>query len=144
MIGDRVGKNYDEDSGIYEDNGDVEFHLRRTHKGINRPSKLKSLEILGVENARVDTQKKKRGRKSKSIAGPQILREVMEGAGGVDPVMARLQESAESSRAGSYFTRATKAWMLGKSIGFSFLGSDEETIKGLSEELEVSIPSGCQ
>lgn len=52
-----------------------------------------------------------------------------EGAGGVDPETTRLQESAESSWVGGYFTRATKAWILGKSLGFSFPGSVEEEIK---------------
>lgn len=121
-----------------------ECYLRNARQGVSRINRLKSLEVLELENTRVGQEKKKRGRKPKSIAGPQILREVTEGAGGVDPEIARLQEAAESSGAGGYFTRATKAWLLGKSIGFSFPGSDEEAIRGLVEEIQEDSLSTCQ
>lgn len=42
------------------------------------------------------------------------------------------------SPCGPYFTRATKAWFLGKYAGLVFPGSDEEAIRGLAEELKES------
>lgn len=70
--------------------------------------------------------------------GPAILREVSEGSGGVDPTIATTSRSGP----GGYFTRATKAWLLGKSAGLRYPGTDEEAIRGLAEELEEDRPVG--
>lgn len=69
-----------------------------------------------------------------------MLREISEGSGGVDPCLVELQASTAWTGADKYLTRATKAWLLGKSAGLVFPGSDAEAIKGLAKELEEDLP----
>lgn len=114
--------------------------LKKAKQGVGRTSKLKSLESLELDCAKPGQVKKKRGRKPKSEAGPSILRETLEGSGGVDPCFVDLQATAARNGADKYFTRATKAWILGKSAGLVFPGSDAEAIKGLAKELEEDQP----
>lgn len=125
------------DSSSTLDDEDV---LKRAKQGVSRTSKLKSLEGLELDCAKPGQVKKKRGRKPKSEAGPSILREISEGFGGIDPGFAELQATTAMSGSDKYFTRATKAWFLGKSVGLVFPGSDEEAIKGLAKELEEDQP----
>lgn len=104
-------------------------------KGVGRKNKLKALEAVGCDRNMKAQSGRKRGRKPRKEVGAAILREISEGSGGVDPTIARLQATTEREGSGGYFTRATKAWMLGKSAGLRYPGSDEEAIRGLAEEL---------
>lgn len=75
--------------------------LKRTKQGLNRTTKLKSLESLELNCARPGQEKRKRGRKPKSIAGPSILREITEGSRGIDPNFIELQASTTTSGSGA-------------------------------------------
>lgn len=111
-------------------------------KGVGRRNKLQALGKSAPGRNLKASRGRKRGRKPRSEVGSAILREVTEGAGGVDPSIASLQATAERAGAGGYFTRATKVWMLIKSLGLRYPGSDEEAIRGLAEELEEDGPWG--
>lgn len=112
------------------------LHKHSITKGVGRRNKLKALGTLAPERNLKSSTGRKRGRKPRTEVGSAILREVTEGSRGLDPSIASLQATAERAGAGGYFTRATKAWLLGKSVGLRYPGSDEEAIRGLAEELE--------
>lgn len=122
--------------------GDEEI-LKKVKQGVGRTSKLKALACVELDCAKPgqEKEKKKRGRKPKAIAGPSMLREISEGSSGVDPEFARLRDSVTCSGSGAYFTRAQKAWSVGKFAGLSFPGSDEEAVRGLAKELEEDFNS---
>lgn len=79
---------------------------------------------MGIEEAVVTRRGKKRGRKPRSEVGSSILREVLNEEAVQDPIIATLQASVSQAEVGSYFTRATKAWVIGKFAGMEFPGTD--------------------
>lgn len=108
-------------------------------RGRGRPRK-NTTSIRSLDHIQHSSPSSLRHSKSRGTLNPSTpcSREPNSGGPSIEP---QSQHQNSDQNRGPYFTRATKAWLLRKSLGLEFQGSDDQAIKGISHEL-IAITRG--